>query len=632
MRCTGWILFFIIVGLMSIQITSADESVIARKFETNYRDGSVAISGDGNTIVYDEFRGGKYNEDFKYTIVAMDKYGRKKWTYEASSKYYDTTNLMAIYSKNIDTSFDGNYTVFGFNSELYALDGAGKLRWKYKPNNVLNNNDYLNFNRVSISSNGEYIAAMFYSHPDGIDPFGGTIYFLNNIGQVIWSQHIENESLQHISISPNGDYVSVSTITSAIPGQTVKSISYLFNKNGQKIKTFDDKDFYGSEIIQKITHEGIVLKSYTKIAYFDHEFNEKWRISKLFLFSWDEIPGKDNSRLIEFLVQNYGAKWVKTAKIEKIDNNKAIKIFTENHNVLLRLHEETITFDDGSIYEFDEYEENGKFNIYYTLRSTGNLASSISGDVIVTQTEAEGGSEGKLAIINNGVVSEQLEINDAIRYISMSAGGDYIAARSNDVIYLIKKSSSTSTVNQINSKGDETTTINLVSPRDGEALDNPMPAFDWSDVKGASKYLIKIDEETFETATSEFTLVKNLSLGKHEWMVKSISSNSESSWTQPRSFSIVSSEGKTILKTVQALVVDRRVLAGGMILFILLLGIIVRPFYKRWAVKKKLEKTATDWCPHCHKFTGGAETCPHCGLSTLTSSEYTKEKQIKSKK
>lgn len=163
-------------------------------------------------------------------------------------------------------------------------------------------------------------------------------------------------------------------------------------------------------------------------------------------------------------------------------------------------------------------------------------------------------------------------------------------------------------------------------------MDNQKLKFDWDDVKGANKYWIKIDNETFETATSDFILTKNLTLGKHEWRVKAILADADSFWTQPVGFSIVSSEEKQIKKTVEEKSINIRVVAGGVVLFIILIGIVARPFYKRWMIKKKLEKTATDWCPHCHKFTGGIATCPHCGGNTMVDSEYPKRKLEKSKK
>jgi len=85
-----------------------------------------------------------------------------------------------------------------------------------------------------------------------------------------------------------------------------------------------------------------------------------------YLFCWDEIPGKDSDKLIEFL-RDQDVKWVKKAKIEKVDNGNAIKIFNEKKSLLLKLNNErteaSLEMDDG-IWEFIVKEENGKLNIY----------------------------------------------------------------------------------------------------------------------------------------------------------------------------------------------------------------------------------------------------------------------------
>ena len=47
------------------------------------------------------------------------------------------------------------------------------------------------------------------------------------------------------------------------------------------------------------------------------------------LFNWNEIPGNDNRRLIEFLRKNFGIEWVKTAKIEKIYGDNTIRVLME---------------------------------------------------------------------------------------------------------------------------------------------------------------------------------------------------------------------------------------------------------------------------------------------------------------
>src|SRR3972149_11562703 len=57
-------------------------------------------------------------------------------------------------------------------------------------------------------------------------------------------------------------------------------------------------------------------------------FREKKKIKNNYLFKWDEIPGLDNAKLIDFLKQNYNIDWVKSAIIEKTDD-KTIRVFTE---------------------------------------------------------------------------------------------------------------------------------------------------------------------------------------------------------------------------------------------------------------------------------------------------------------
>ena len=63
-------------------------------------------------------------------------------------------------------------------------------------------------------------------------------------------------------------------------------------------------------------------------------------IESVYLFGWEEIPGGDNGRLIEILVEKFGIDWIRTAKIEKIDNGKTIKISTEENSLSLKLNTE----------------------------------------------------------------------------------------------------------------------------------------------------------------------------------------------------------------------------------------------------------------------------------------------------
>ena len=87
----------------------------------------------------------------------------------------------------------------------------------------------------------------------------------------------------------------------------------------------------------------------------------------MYLFSWDNVPGKENGKLIEYLEQNYGVDWVRTAKIEKIDNNE-IRIATEKNFLSLKLNNENtkiiLTINKVRTDEFIVKTENSKLNIY----------------------------------------------------------------------------------------------------------------------------------------------------------------------------------------------------------------------------------------------------------------------------
>ncbi len=99
--------------------------------------------------------------------------------------------------------------------------------------------------------------------------------------------------------------------------------------------------------------------------------NLKNTLSKIkigYLFSWDEIPGNDSVRLIDFLKQNYSIDWVKKAKIEKIDDGKTIKVSIEKKSLSLKLNDEktevNLKIDDCKADKFIVKTENCKLNIY----------------------------------------------------------------------------------------------------------------------------------------------------------------------------------------------------------------------------------------------------------------------------
>lgn len=119
----------------------------------------------------------------------------------------------------------------------------------------------------------------------------------------------------------------------------VKIVNYLKNNNGIKLKDL---------------HNDLILNLPT------------W--SDKYVFSWDNIPGKDNERLINYLKLYFGTDWVKTEKIEKIDNGKVIRISDNKNSLSLSLNDEinkvNLKIDDGKFRELNAKMENGKLNIY----------------------------------------------------------------------------------------------------------------------------------------------------------------------------------------------------------------------------------------------------------------------------
>jgi tetratricopeptide (TPR) repeat protein len=86
------------------------------------------------------------------------------------------------------------------------------------------------------------------------------------------------------------------------------------------------------------------------------------------VFSWDEIPKKDNNRFKEYLVQRLGIDWATAGNIIEIEKSKTIQIATNTNCLFLRLNQEksgvTLIIDDGRIDKFKAADYDGDLNIY----------------------------------------------------------------------------------------------------------------------------------------------------------------------------------------------------------------------------------------------------------------------------
>lgn len=137
----------------------------------------------------------------------------------------------------------------------------------------------------------------------------------------------------------------------------LKSISqtYYVKKNRYSVNVWDNR-----QRIKFLNNKEYLL--------LDDNFDITAFVDNSCLFSWNKIPGNDNSRLIEFLKQYFGLDWIVTPNIEKIDSNNTIKVYTEKHFLSISLNDKKtkvdLTIDDGRTNEFTARTENGELNIY----------------------------------------------------------------------------------------------------------------------------------------------------------------------------------------------------------------------------------------------------------------------------
>jgi hypothetical protein len=84
------------------------------------------------------------------------------------------------------------------------------------------------------------------------------------------------------------------------------------------------------------------------------------------VFSWNEIPGKDDEKLRKFITQRYNIDWAKTAKIEKPD--ESIKVTDGDNFLSLTLCDEDnivyLEIDDGRTEDFIVKSENHEPKIF----------------------------------------------------------------------------------------------------------------------------------------------------------------------------------------------------------------------------------------------------------------------------
>ncbi|MDD4352799.1 MAG: hypothetical protein PHU71_07555 [Candidatus Gracilibacteria bacterium] len=115
-------------------------------------------------------------------------------------------------------------------------------------------------------------------------------------------------------------------------------------------------------------------------------------LNKYAMFSWENVPGNDECRLKEFLEKRYNLEWVKNAKIQKINKNKSIAVYTNDSFLSLNLNDDktevTFTIDNIRINSLIvKKEKSDRLIIYFGCCRYQNLAENQTDPKDVLQKE-----------------------------------------------------------------------------------------------------------------------------------------------------------------------------------------------------------------------------------------------------
>ncbi|KKH47837.1 nucleoid-associated protein [Methanosarcina sp. 1.H.A.2.2] len=115
--------------------------------------------------------------------------------------------------------------------------------------------------------------------------------------------------------------------------------------------------------------------SATKVAKFEAISSEltsgicRAMLQEQYLFNWDEIPGNDTGKFIDFMKQNYNIDWIKPNEICKVNGGEKLEATSSNNSLSLILNSDKtqagLIIDNVSKdNKFILNHENGELNVY----------------------------------------------------------------------------------------------------------------------------------------------------------------------------------------------------------------------------------------------------------------------------
>lgn len=113
-----------------------------------------------------------------------------------------------------------------------------------------------------------------------------------------------------------------------------------------------------------------------------------------YVFSWDNVPGDENDRLLMFLKDELGIAWTENAVIQKFDDGKAIQIKNEEHSSEIIIIDENtaiLNIDDVPMYSMKVRKEHGKKTIYLDMVKEAELTHHHLGIVYLLEEKYDKG-------------------------------------------------------------------------------------------------------------------------------------------------------------------------------------------------------------------------------------------------
>lgn len=459
--------------------------------------------------------------------------------------------------------------------------------------------------KTILSQNGKYIGIV------GLD-----IRLFENEGNLIWKKEIDIKSNPLISVSNNGD-VTVFYVNKDSNYEII-----LINKNGEKIfdntifeklKPYENSMLYLNRI--KISPDGkyisLLLKDDT-LTLVDRKGNIVWRKQlngRINSFEYNSIAFFPSGNVVISVVSKTDVRY---NFINSFDP-KGNEIFSAT--VPMTVHSMDVS-DDGE-YVFatgpkntNVLDKNGKeLKIIEKFLGIGFISkTSIFGKILLDDLNSNinGNTYGIYTINGTEILRDNLD--DELIDAAYNSNGLYFI--SDHYLYYYDY-------------------VTIESPKNNERISSKNIRFSWKGDEN-EKYELHIDNETFQVTGTGYTLENEISLGDHKWKVKHIKENGEGGLSEERSFVVIAPDIK-VVENIAGNFQNKILIALGLLFLLFVVGYYTLPYYKRAKIKKEMAKTPTDWCPECHKFTGGAAICPHCGQKTFVETKYDTSKKVKKK-